>query len=273
MSPRLFVFAVCSVTLLACGGNVAVHETGGSGGAGTSTTGSTGGAGATGGGPSCAHSEDHFGLKVTGPGNQSLACDGAQPGTHVSKHVEGLVLASTTSTLTIDACPTCDALEQYQVEVDAPGFAINAAVGTPVQMDLSVDFPWGCSSTILVRNLASFQGTESPFGSTPILYSAGSEGSAGTIDGSPFTLATVALGCHPGAESCGGPGADEYRFDVGGTSLVQVQQGETKQVTVSYPGGTDTQVLSFRNLRSYETGWCDDYWNYAWWAIPGYLPD
>ncbi len=39
--------------------------------------------------------------------------------------------------------------------------------------------------------------------------------------------------------------------------------GATADWSIPINGGV--QSLRVRNLRSFETGACDDYWNWAWW--------
>jgi hypothetical protein len=43
---------------------------------------------------------------------------------------------------------------------------------------------------------------------------------------------------------------------------VEVRMGETKNAPLQSPKGLGTVMV--RNLRSYETGYCDDNWNFAY---------
>src|SRR5690606_11987463 len=95
--------------------------------------------------------------------------------------------------------------------IDSPGFAA-APFPDGAFMDLSIriDYPFGCSQTLLVKRLPSWGGEPSPGGGTlPILWFAGSEGSTAVNDGSPFTIETIPLGCHTGEPPGCGP-ADDY---------------------------------------------------------------
>ena len=90
------------------------------------------------------------------------------------------------------------------------------------------------------------------------------------IEDSPFSVTATALGCDGTDMGCGI--ADDYRLDVivsGGAA--PVYQGQTKLVHLGDAGAN--QTIQFRNLRSFETGWCDDYWNWGWWATPIVLED
>jgi len=288
MSPRLFCLAVCSLTLLACGGSVAVHETGGQGGS-SGSTGGFGGTGATGGyagyagsagfagfggtGGACTNSSDSFLFTLVGPDGSNLDCTGSPPGTSLISHVEGVVVASTSTTLTIETCPpgtACDPAT-YELNIQSAGFAMSVFTGAFIQMDVAINYPWGCTSSVVARNLPVFGGQPSPGGGYPSFLFAGSNGIASAPDVAPFTVAAVALGCNTSGQSCGVTVADSYRFDVLGQTLYSVPQGETYVVTAV--DGNNPLDLLFRNLRSYESGWCDDYWNYAWWATTAPLPD
>lgn len=288
MILRSFPLALCALALVACGGNVAISGTGGSGGD-TSTSGGTGGAGGdgggsggaggatggagggTGGGAYCTRTNDGFHFKLAPQGGPSIGCDSAQPGGNQTVHIEGVVIAANPNDLTIDTCPPnadCDASSVYTLATSSPGFSINVAVGTFIQIDVQIDFPWGCSNTIMARNLPVWSGLQSPGGNVPWLIFEASDGAHQMLDGSPFTLGTTALGCHPGAEpGCGLE--DEYRFDIYAVGNTSVYQGETKLFDVNEGG--QVRTLQFRNLRSFETGWCDDYWNWGYWVVPAML--
>jgi hypothetical protein len=286
MSPRFFALAVCSLTLLACGGNVAVHDTGGRGGSTTGSTGGTGATGATGGwageggiggiggtGGACSDSNDSFSFTLTAPDGTNVDCTGVQQGQSKTVHIEGVVTASTSTTLTLETCPpgtACDPAT-YTLAVESPAFMMNVFTGEFVQLDVAIHYPWGCTGTILARNLPVFGGQPGPGGNVPWFIFAGSDGVAGAPDGAPFTVSALPLGCGTSGQSCGPTVQDSYRFDVLGATVTSVFEGEMDVVSATDVGGP-ISVL-FRNLRSYESGWCDDYWNYAWWATQAPIPD
>lgn len=270
--------AAAALTLVACGGSVAVSGTGGgssgsTGGGAGGGIGGTGGGG-TGGGPTtCQRTYDGFSylLRSKDPSAKALDCGGMEPGGSAIVHLEGVITAHADNTYTIDTCPPsadCDIASVYDLTVSAPGMYFDLPVGAFAQIDVDIEFPWGCQNTLLVRNLPVWDNTPSPYGSYPTLFLAGSEGSPTTLPGSPFTITTTALGCYPPtSQGCGQE--DDYRFDVGGnTGLVEVYQGESRFISVD-----GQPPLLFHNLRSFETGWCDDYWNWAYWVTPAPIPD
>ena len=273
MTLRFVPLVLCSLALLACGGSVAVTGTGG-GGSGGSEGGAGGSGGSGGAGGSCTRTNHHFAYTLTPTGGTSIDCNSMQPGGSTKAHIEGVVIKTTPTDLAIDTCPPnadCDVSAVYNLAADSPGFVMDVPAGTFVQIDVLIDFPWGCANTIMARNLPSWGGLVGPGGDVPSLLFEGSEGASQALDGSPFSLASTALGCHPDAEpGCGKE--DEFRFDVTSASgVLPVYQGETKAFDVIEGGALKT--LLFRNLKSFETGWCDDYWNWAYWAVPAPLPN
>jgi hypothetical protein len=280
MILRFFSFALCATALAACSGSVltapggnggtgAGGDLGGSGGiGGWGGAGGTGGSGGSGGGGGmCARTQDVFVYTLTPSGGKSIDCSTAQPGDNQSAHIEGMVTASTSTHLTIDNCPpgdTCDAGAIYELEIAAPSVALGVNPGVLVQIDVSIQYPWGCSNTFMARNLPTWSGLTSPMGDYPYLLFAGADGVMETLGGAPFTLDTVALGCVD-APSTGCGKEDDFRVEVTSNGQVTpVYQGESKLFTVSEAGLTRQMYL--QNLRSYETGWCDDYWNWAYYV-------
>jgi hypothetical protein len=78
----------------------------------------------------------------------------------------------------------------------------------------------------------------------------------------------VAQHCKPdGTPSCGGTTPDDYALQiftgVGAGDGQIVQMGETRW-PVFMPGGDTIRV---HDVRSFETGFCDDSFNWAFWAI------
>ncbi len=80
---------------------------------------------------------------------------------------------------------------------------------------------------------------------------------------SPFGVAVTSAFCEPQTEPgfCGPRGAQELQFTAGGAALT-LRTAEWGRLNV--PGGYD---LAVRNLRSFQTGYCDDNWNYAYVAL------
>jgi hypothetical protein len=99
------------------------------------------------------------------------------------------------------------------------------------------------------------------------LYLAVGDGSTEVLYDS-VSIGRVRTGCGiaGGGASCGPVVPDLYQLQfrhaqrVGGP---EVPMGATADWSIPINGGV--QNLRVRNLRSFETGACDDYWNWAWW--------
>lgn len=273
---RLPFLVLGPLLLLACGGSVTVDPFGGDGG-GTTWTGGAGGVGGSTGGASCAQTNDGFAFKLGSVDSaQGLDCASAQPGESTAHHMEGMVVKVDTPTglLVFDQCPpNANCLpDEWFLVVDAPGFTLDVPLGSFIQVDVEIAYPWGCSQAILVRNLPVWGGMPGSGGGEPTLLFEGSDGSANALAGSPFAVTTTALGCGGPDPGCGMP-ADQYRFDVLGAGMgytVPVYQGQT--MSFEAKDGSTTRPFAFRNLRSHVTGACDDYWNWSFWVTPAPVP-
>lgn len=269
-----FALALPALALAACSGSVEVSTSGSGGsGGGQTSTGTVTATTSTGTGGTCARTTDSFSFTLTN--GTSLDCSGSMPGQSAQTHLEAQVSSSTPTSMLLETCPPnadCGGDTTASFQVNSPGFTFNIPAGTFVQIDVRIDYPWGCAQTILVRNLPTWGGLPSPYSNLPLTFFAGSDGAVGALDGTPFSVTNVALGCDGTNMGCGI--ADDHRLDVGGLSgpPMPVYQGNTAQIHVLDSG--EERLLSFRNLRSFETGWCDDYWNWAWWATSDvFIPD
>jgi hypothetical protein len=272
MRLELIALLIASLPLAACSGSVDL-ATGGTTSGGEGGSGGSGGVGGSGGGTStlCAHTTDAFSISlVPGGGAPNLDCSAASTDdmTPIVEHLEGVVISTGTNTLAVDTCPqgvTCDTSSVITLSVGAPGLAVNIQPGVLIQLDVAIvpNF-WRCTQSIVARNLPTWDGLQSPLGGDPILFFAGAEGMFAAND-APFTVSATALGCYP-MEPLGCVPRDEFRFDVTTTTAdpIAVMEGETVHFPV--PLGDTTQTVTFRNLRSFQTGNCDDYWDWAWWA-------
>ncbi len=262
---------LASLTFAACGSTVDALTGGTTGGTGGDPSGGSGGSG---GGSSdlCAHTADRFSFTLTpGGGGTNLDCSGNPPGDGqtITHHLEGVSLNLNDGGFMINTCPkgvTCDLSAVLTLTFASPGLSPSIPDGALVQIDVqtSSNF-WTCTQSILVRNLPTWDGFQSPLGAYPVVLVAGVDGTP-TFAGAPFGVTAAPLGCYPpDPATMGCVERDELRFDVAAkTGTIPVAQGET--ATFLLDVGSTTQSLRFRNLRSFQSGWCDDYWDYAWWA-------
>ena len=99
------------------------------------------------------------------------------------------------------------------------------------------------------------------------LYLALGDGSTNVLYDN-ISIGRVRTGCGiaGGGTSCGPVVPDLYQLQFRHalrTGGPEVPMGATTDWNIPITGGA--QNLRVRNLRSFETGACDDYWNWAWW--------
>ncbi len=249
-------------------GGSATGGSGGSatGGSGGSTGGSGGSAGAGGAPAACAQTHDSIGFQVETYDGSALGC-GVKGGTG-TRSITGVVMDSKPDMFSLDSCPPnadCIAPMQTTIRlVEAPaGFAMSVPAGAFVKVDYEVQQPWGCEQRILVKNVPSWGGMPNPISPDPALWLAASDGSVEPLDGAGFKVQKKALGCPGSSPGCGGDPADSYLlvFNAGSGSK-PVAMGHS--ITMMHHGAGFDEQWTARNLRSYISGACDDYWNWAW---------
>lgn len=188
--------------------------------------------------------------------------------------LDGLVMESYPNGLIIDSCPPtmdCAAPMISEFYFDAPGLETWVPVGAFVRVIISVEMPWGCEQRVVVRNQPQWDGVPNPVSMGRELYLAAADGTFATMQGMPFEIGVQGLGCYPGAPGCGGEPTDDYLFefrsksDPGADALV-LGMGQQAEWKLAGPDGS--QYMTVRNLRSYASGMCDDYWNWAYWMTP-----
>ncbi len=278
--------AAAALLAAACGGNVTVDRatnatTGAGGGTGTSTTttgstttttgstttpSTTSTTGTGGGPPSCAvtHEAMSFVLDVDSDG--AFGCNAAQPGQDQEITVQGRVTEAGPAAFVLDTCPpNMDCMPSYaRVTFDgsSPGFPV--PTGAFVRVHLKVEFPWGCGQKLLVTNLPEWGGETNPVQVDPITWLAASDGLASTFDEAPFTVEAVPLNC--GLEM---GDAFLFRFRLrdpaSGDPGVDVPMGANASWSPQQKAPWESWLV--RNLRSYESGAADDYWNWSYWLV------
>ena len=265
-----------------CGGSVVLEAdgSGGNGGAGGSntTTGSgpagpgPAGPGATtsvgaGGAAQCGQTFDGLKLEFQTQNGTLWSC-----GHEMSQQGEITFFAEVLEVwdegMIVNTCsPTSNCFTKEALFVSAPGLTLSIPVGAYVQISLSVNKPWGCETHVLIKNLPQWDGVQNPYHSDEHLYLAAGDGGPFPLQGAPFWVETLALNCYPDAP----PGCsikDDYtlrffQIDQEGNS-VTVPMGGTASWKILIPDGGYPYTV--RNLRSFETGNCDDYWNWGYYV-------
>jgi hypothetical protein len=224
----------------------------------------------------CGRTYDSFSMRAALYDGRSFDCSGGTDKGPVD--LKGQVVESTGNSLTIDSCPpNADCMPMRSTfTFDAPDLYLWIPVGAFVSVALDVEMPWGCEQRVLISSLPSWGGVPNPVWSPSTLFAA-SDGVAEPLPGAPFAMEKIGLGCinDPGG-GCGGDPPDDYalRFhstQVPGDPGTVVGMGQVGYWTFTSPAVPESYAI--KNLRSYSTGYCDDYWNWSWWVTGMYLEE
>jgi hypothetical protein len=263
-----------------CGGNVRLEPggAGGDGGQGGVTTTTTTGPGSTtstgtGGAAQCGQTLEGFSLDLQREDGTVWGC-GYGPATQQGElSFNAEILDGWEGGYVLNTCaPDANCLPTKEVLVlHAPGLPMSIPTGAFIEVTVSVYQPWGCEHHVLIKNLPQWGGLANPHFGDDRLFLAAGDGNPFPVQGAPFWVETVALGCYPDAP----PGCTTkedfalrfFQVDQEGNSIT-VPMGVTSEWKILIPDGKFPLVV--RNLRSFETGNCDDYWNWGYYAAsPG----
>ena len=226
--------------------------------------------------PSCLRTNDHLDVVVSGAlaGSCDLAKPGGPPGAPLD--FIGAIDAVGVDFIRIDTCPpTADCVASLTtVSVKAAGLNLSTLpVRSLVHVTASFFLSWGCKTSIHVESVAEWDGTKNPVDIGGRTYLAGSEGSTSTA-GAPFKIDLLATGCgaDPGTPACDPtPAVGDYAMTFTGAgpggSAASIPMGSSARFEAN------GQVLEARNLRAYYLGYCDEYWDYAYWAKASWVEE
>jgi len=198
------------------------------------------------------------------------------PNATLSTQVTGRVVATTSRSMDVDTCLPCNTCEvgTITLTVDSaslPGLDAIFPIGAPVRIDVTRDSFFGCHQALLVTDATDACSSPNPPVSPDQVYLAFGDGILGGPSGpnapdAPFGAVPLPLGCSPNAgPNCGGTqyAVDSYALEIGAagsSNAIRVAMGHTE--TLDLGNGV---VWTIRNLRSFQTELCDDYWNWAFW--------
>jgi len=211
------------------------------------------------------------------PDGGMLSCANASPadaGAPAVRTWTGLVTSSDATSIVVDTCGSetgdagtdagssdGDCSAPLRVEVHASGLDLARFPHVRVRLTAKVSFFRQCQRALQIMTADGAAGDAQ--GAAGTLLLAVNDG-GDTLDGAPYGVAHVPLGCSP-MPVCNGPGhaADEYALDFSDatdiTHRMRVFMGDTGSWTL----GASTYTL--HNLRSFQSIACDDYWNWAYW--------
>ena len=193
---------------------------------------------------SCNHSTDG------GPGSMP------QPGVWT-----GRVTGSDATSLAVEVCAAGAGCvpNTLRVEARAPGLDLSQFPRAWVRVRAEVSRFRVCQQTLEITTADPTDGSPSQSPGGQLLLAVVDGGAA--FAGAPYVVDRVPLGCSS-ERACGSPAPDDYAFDFksasGADASLRVYMGETATWT---SGG---KPFTVRNLRSFQSGDCDDYWNWAY---------
>jgi hypothetical protein len=249
---------------------------------GVSGVGAEGGVGAFGGvggsgGVACARTQDRAQIGIERPDLTRVDCSSVMstPGTGPVQPtvLEGRITRRLANGFEIDTCgpnADCDSL-LTTVTVSAPGLDFWLPTGALVRVTYQITRFFACQQALEVSTIPTWNGLENPYQPNNALVLAVVDG-GGTFSSSPYKVDRVALGCRPMSQGCGGVPPDDYALVFTSTAVPErsMRVGMGQSNTIDFSPGGSVGILTVRNLRSFQTEYCDDYWNFAWFLR--YLP-
>jgi hypothetical protein len=184
--------------------------------------------------------------------------------------IEGSVIRYDAEGFEIDTCaPNADcAVSSTRFQVRANGLSFWLPQPAYVRVTYQITRFFSCQQALEVSTIPTWGGVRNPYPANNELLLAVVDG-GGTFDTSPYKIDRVQLGCRPTTRGCGGPPPDEYALlflpAAYPEGALRVGMGESRRINLAGPMGTDRWVA--QNLRSFQTEYCDDYWNFAWFIV------
>jgi hypothetical protein len=212
-----------------------------------------------------------FSLTVTLPDGSSQSCGSAPDGGAgwPTGELSGWVTEAGGTAFSLDTCAagTGCSPQVSRFAIDAPDLLLALPLGR--QVTARWRFTKGgfvCTQQLVVND-------GSPSDATSLgLWLAGTDATDQLSIPVPFSVARQELYCNPspGPHPCNGGASppDDYALvftPASGEPPLSLATGKTETLALTVAPGL-SQHLTVRNLRSYQTDRCDDYWNWAWWA-------
>jgi hypothetical protein len=234
----------------------------------------------------CEHNQGHswetlprFSLTVTLPDGSVQSCATAQPPdggsgwpSPLGGRVTGRVTESYSAAFSLDTCEagTGCSPEVYWFAIDTSDLSLDLPPGRQVTATWLFSFFMACPQEFVLNDGAP---SDPASGTSAALWLAGADSTIQPSSPLPFSVVQQGLYCNPNpglAHPCGGgaPPPDDYALvftPASGEPPLSLVMGKTGTLALTPAPGL-LQHLTVRNLRSYQTERCDDYWNWAWWA-------
>lgn len=178
------------------------------------------------------------------------------------------------SHLVLELCsPATDcAGRRARLDVRAPNFLLASGPnalrpGQYLSVRVQTQTFFTCTTQLEVSNLPRWDGIANPVRSDSSLLAAAADGEASALGTAPFGVSAAHVGCVTASmPNCGGGPPEQLALAFQGSCRtclrapdpVLVRQGQRALFHI------DGLELEAQNLRSFNTGNCDDYWNFAW---------
>ena len=213
--------------------------------------------------PMCGRSHDSISIEAKTWDGIDFSCS-FKSGSGQKQTYYGYVETASGNSFTISNCcrdcPCAELMPQTSAFTitapDLPDLAEVLAIDGSVNVTIETRRPWGCYQRLIVESTYKAKPSELPY----IVVN------TGTIEPLPSELkvSTIALGCHANEVGCGGPAPDDYLFRASaGGNTADIKMGDNAYLKNPKSG----QGLLLRNVRSFQSSYCDDYWNWAYYAV------
>ena len=176
------------------------------------------------------------------------------------KSFDAMITGATTTSIDLDLCsPAADCIPRpLTISAVAAGLDLSRTrVRSYVHIDLDLeDTPFYCARGLAITSIDAWGGSKNPVDVGGNLYFAGADGNLGERLPLPVAITREQTFCALGGPAgCTGEVNDDYALRFGST---RVTMGAYGYSTVG------SQVLDFRNLRSFNHGSCDALPDWAW---------
>ena len=215
-----------------------------------------------------------FTFTATLPDGTLQSCSGFRPDmtSPLGGEISGWVTESGGAAFSLDTCATGTGCSpaQYRFALDTPGLILALPLGRQITVTWQIAFLMGCAQGLVVHDGSP---ADVAAGVSPGIWLAGADAKLDPPGTVPFTVSREELYCNPNPgdrHPCGAgfPPPDDFALvfkPTSGEPTLTLSMGATSTLVLTVAPGL-SQHLTVRNLRSYQTDRCDDYWNWGWWA-------
>lgn len=220
-------------------------------------------------------------ISYVGPNSTPLDCSGPRPtpgggSNEIITRTAAIVSVADDAEgthLALDFCsPAADCVPMLgTLTINAPEFTLANANPAPrpgqfVRIRSRASWSWACTMEVEIANAPSWDGVMNPMRNDDAILAAAAYGVPSSLEQPLFGVERTSIGCATGGPNCGGGAPELFALSFQGTCRtcirnpdpVLVRQGQSSTMQI------DSNTYLVRNHRSFNTGACDDYWNYAW---------